>query len=125
MECLYSILLKSVAVSSVCACAEPQHCMHLNPKGLGACSAGSALSFLHYLNVLDSISCLALRSDFKMNENMKQLTYDNHSFLQSLTEDVNRQTDREKLLQKRYSELQAELEELHKGRQRETHAALE
>lgn len=30
---------------------------------------------------------------------------------------MNRQTDREKLLQKRYAELQAELEDLHKGRQ--------
>uniref|UniRef100_A0A2A4J0U0 Uncharacterized protein n=2 Tax=Heliothis virescens TaxID=7102 RepID=A0A2A4J0U0_HELVI len=37
--------------------------------------------------------------------------------IESLTEDVNRQTDREKQLQKRYSELQAELEDLHKGRQ--------
>ncbi|PZC85523.1 hypothetical protein B5X24_HaOG216631 [Helicoverpa armigera] len=37
--------------------------------------------------------------------------------IESLTEDVNRQTEREKLLQKRYSELQAELEDLHKGRQ--------
>lgn len=37
--------------------------------------------------------------------------------IESLTEDVNRQTDREKQLQKRYSELQTELEDLHKGRQ--------
>lgn len=37
--------------------------------------------------------------------------------IESLTEDVNRQTEREKQLQKRYSELQAELEDLHKGRQ--------
>lgn len=35
---------------------------------------------------------------------------------QSLTEDVNRQTEREKQLQKRYAELQAELEDIHKGR---------
>ncbi|CAG4918817.1 unnamed protein product [Colias eurytheme] len=34
--------------------------------------------------------------------------------IESLTEDVNRQTEREKQLQKRYSELQAELEEIHK-----------
>ncbi|KAJ8733448.1 hypothetical protein PYW08_001746 [Mythimna loreyi] len=37
--------------------------------------------------------------------------------IESLTEDVNRQTDREKQLQKRYADLQAELEDLHKGRQ--------
>ncbi|XP_026737347.1 cell division cycle 5-like protein [Trichoplusia ni] len=37
--------------------------------------------------------------------------------IESLTEDVNRQTDREKQLQKRYAELQAELEDLHKGKQ--------
>ncbi|CAH0605539.1 unnamed protein product [Chrysodeixis includens] len=37
--------------------------------------------------------------------------------IESLTEDVNRQTDREKHLQKRYAELQAELEDLHKGKQ--------
>ncbi|XP_045766130.1 cell division cycle 5-like protein [Maniola jurtina] len=37
--------------------------------------------------------------------------------IESLTEDVNRQTEREKQLQKRYAELQAELEDLHKGRQ--------
>ncbi|XP_028172870.1 cell division cycle 5-like protein [Ostrinia nubilalis] len=37
--------------------------------------------------------------------------------IESLTEDVNRQTDREKQLQKKYSDLQAELEEIHKGRQ--------
>ncbi|CAH1647008.1 unnamed protein product [Spodoptera littoralis] len=37
--------------------------------------------------------------------------------IESLTEDVNRQTEREKQLQKRYSELQTELEDLHKGRQ--------
>ncbi|XP_045447036.1 cell division cycle 5-like protein [Melitaea cinxia] len=37
--------------------------------------------------------------------------------IESLTEDVNRQTEREKQLQKRYAELQAELEELHKRRQ--------
>ncbi|XP_059056735.1 cell division cycle 5-like protein [Achroia grisella] len=37
--------------------------------------------------------------------------------IESLTEDVNRQTDREKQLQKRYGELQTELEELHKGKQ--------
>ncbi|XP_023948065.2 cell division cycle 5-like protein [Bicyclus anynana] len=36
--------------------------------------------------------------------------------IESLTDDVNRQTDREKQLQKRYAELQAELEDLHKGR---------
>ncbi|CAB3236813.1 unnamed protein product [Arctia plantaginis] len=36
--------------------------------------------------------------------------------IESLTEDVNRQTDREKQLQKRYAELQAELEDLHKRR---------
>ncbi|KAM3967198.1 LOW QUALITY PROTEIN: cell division cycle protein 21 [Aphomia sociella] len=36
--------------------------------------------------------------------------------IESLTEDVNRQTDREKQLQKRYGELQAELEDLHKGK---------
>ncbi|CAH2265552.1 jg10086 [Pararge aegeria aegeria] len=36
--------------------------------------------------------------------------------IESLTEDVNRQTEREKQLQKRYSELQAELEDIHKGR---------
>ncbi|XP_013200212.2 cell division cycle 5-like protein [Amyelois transitella] len=36
--------------------------------------------------------------------------------IESLTEDVNRQTDREKQLQKRYGELQAELEELQKGK---------
>ncbi|XP_046962885.1 cell division cycle 5-like protein [Vanessa cardui] len=36
--------------------------------------------------------------------------------IESLTEDVNRQTEREKQLQKRYADLQAELEELHKGR---------
>lgn len=37
--------------------------------------------------------------------------------LQSLTEDVNRQTDREKQLQKRYADLQSELEDIHKGKQ--------
>lgn len=37
--------------------------------------------------------------------------------IESLTEDVNRQTDREKQLQKRYADLQAELEDLHKARQ--------
>ncbi|XP_075971478.1 cell division cycle protein 21 [Anticarsia gemmatalis] len=37
--------------------------------------------------------------------------------IESLTEDVNRQTDREKQLQKRYAELQAELEDLHKAKQ--------
>ncbi|RVE53180.1 hypothetical protein evm_002277 [Chilo suppressalis] len=37
--------------------------------------------------------------------------------IESLTEDVNRQTDREKQLQKKYGELQAELEDIHKGRQ--------
>ncbi|KPJ02874.1 Cell division cycle 5-related protein [Papilio xuthus] len=37
--------------------------------------------------------------------------------IESLTEDVNRQTDREKQLQKRYAELQAELEDIHKGKQ--------
>ncbi|CAH0763902.1 unnamed protein product [Diatraea saccharalis] len=37
--------------------------------------------------------------------------------IESLTEDVNRQTDREKQLQKKYSELQTELEDIHKGRQ--------
>ncbi|XP_072939643.1 cell division cycle 5-like protein [Epargyreus clarus] len=42
--------------------------------------------------------------------------------IESLTEDVNRQTDREKQLQKRYAELQAELEELHKGRQAKSNA---
>ncbi|XP_047528491.1 cell division cycle 5-like protein isoform X1 [Vanessa atalanta] len=36
--------------------------------------------------------------------------------IESLTEDVNRQTEREKQLQKRYADLQAELEELHKIR---------
>ncbi|OWR55587.1 cell division cycle 5-like protein [Danaus plexippus] len=36
--------------------------------------------------------------------------------VESLTEDVNRQTEREKQLQKRYAELQAELEDIHKGR---------
>ncbi|XP_053603402.1 cell division cycle 5-like protein [Plodia interpunctella] len=36
--------------------------------------------------------------------------------IESLTEDVNRQTDREKQLQKRYGELQTELEELQKGK---------
>lgn len=36
---------------------------------------------------------------------------------QSLTEDVNRQTEREKQLQKRYSELQSDLEDLQKKRQ--------
>lgn len=36
---------------------------------------------------------------------------------QSLTDDVNRQTDREKQLQKRYAELQSELEDLQKRRQ--------
>ncbi|XP_026755740.2 cell division cycle 5-like protein [Galleria mellonella] len=40
--------------------------------------------------------------------------------IESLTEDVNRQTDREKQLQKRYGELQAELEELHKGKNKGT-----
>ncbi|KAG6457490.1 cell division cycle 5-like protein [Manduca sexta] len=38
--------------------------------------------------------------------------------IESLTEDVNRQTDREKQLQKRYSELQADLEDIHKGKQK-------
>ncbi|XP_045534822.1 cell division cycle 5-like protein [Papilio machaon] len=37
--------------------------------------------------------------------------------IESLTEDVNRQTDREKQLQKRYAELQTELEDIHKGKQ--------
>ncbi|XP_047525710.1 cell division cycle 5-like protein [Pieris napi] len=37
--------------------------------------------------------------------------------IESLTEDVNRQTDREKQLQRRYSELQAELEDIHKKKQ--------
>ncbi|CAH2071633.1 unnamed protein product, partial [Iphiclides podalirius] len=37
--------------------------------------------------------------------------------IESLTEDVNRQTDREKQLQKRYAELQSELEDIHKGKQ--------
>ncbi|XP_013138731.1 PREDICTED: cell division cycle 5-related protein [Papilio polytes] len=37
--------------------------------------------------------------------------------IESLTEDVNRQTEREKLLQRRYAELQAELEDIHKGKQ--------
>ncbi|XP_050343894.1 cell division cycle 5-like protein [Nymphalis io] len=36
--------------------------------------------------------------------------------IESLTEDVNRQTEREKQLQKRYADIQTELEELHKGR---------
>ncbi|KAJ0178928.1 hypothetical protein K1T71_005703 [Dendrolimus kikuchii] len=36
--------------------------------------------------------------------------------IESLTEDVNRQTDREKQLQKKYAELQGELEEISKGK---------
>ncbi|XP_028025888.1 cell division cycle 5-like protein [Bombyx mandarina] len=36
--------------------------------------------------------------------------------IESLTEDVSRQTEREKLLQKRYSELQAEVENMQKGK---------
>ncbi|XP_049869626.1 cell division cycle 5-like protein [Pectinophora gossypiella] len=45
--------------------------------------------------------------------------------IESLTEDVNRQTDREKQLQKRYAELQTELEELTKGRQKPVDSAME
>lgn len=37
--------------------------------------------------------------------------------IESLTDDVNRQTDREKQLQKRYAELQSELEDIHKDKQ--------
>ncbi|KAL4708323.1 hypothetical protein ACJJTC_007729 [Scirpophaga incertulas] len=36
--------------------------------------------------------------------------------IESLTDDVNRQTEREKQLQKKYGELQADLEEIHKAR---------
>lgn len=36
--------------------------------------------------------------------------------IESLTEDVSRQTEREKLLQKRYSELQTEVENMQKGK---------
>lgn len=39
--------------------------------------------------------------------------------LQSLTEDVNRQTEREKQLQMRYAELQTELEDLQKNKVQE------
>ncbi|XP_041970783.1 cell division cycle 5-like protein [Aricia agestis] len=39
--------------------------------------------------------------------------------IESLTEDVNRQTEREKMLQKRYSELQRELEDLHVGKKQQ------